>query len=75
MTKQFKFNQKEMRAYNEGFDVFEMFMSGAPMLENPHKNGSRLHAAWKEGFDEARESFRAAKDQAAMLLADGQRNR
>ncbi len=53
MAKQF--NQNERRAYNEAFDIFEAFLNGAPMEENPWKNGSRRHAAWAEGMREARE--------------------
>jgi hypothetical protein len=60
MTK--RFNQAEQHAYNEAFDVFEAFMKGAPSEGNPYKNGLRLHAAWAEGYAEAREQYAAARN-------------
>jgi hypothetical protein len=52
-----RFNQVEMKAYNEAFDVYKAFMNGSHMEGNPYRRGTRKHAAWATGFEEAREQY------------------
>lgn len=61
MTK--KFNQAEQKAYNEAFDTYEAFMNGSHMEGNPYRNGTEKHAAWAEGWAEARETYTLKRNQ------------